>query len=272
MTKGARKGSVKINAVCTSFMEVVFDRSGGATVHFCRTHYGHADDGQHLRLNAEERETIRELILKGYTASSIMATMRTCMPQHRHHLLKYSKIRNISVRQNLFMTRGRDLAGASRRVFPSDIVDEAGQDSLNLQVEKEVEVEAEQEEKEEMSPQTLVLEPHPQVSRTAETDQNTDNTEQLQAEVKKKIEKLSCLASSLTSESTLRYLSENLGFLTDLLESETQIEVVTEPSEHVEASEQNVVLQKDIDGNTLVLLCSPKCMDDLVPKKELGQT
>lgn len=257
---------MKINAVCTSFMEVMFNRNGGATVHFCRTHYGHADDGQHLRMNSEERESIRELILEGHTASAIIATMKTRMPQHRHHLLKYSKIRNISVQQNLFMTRGRDLAGVSRRVFPGEVVGEIGQESLSLQVEKEVEVKAEEEE-DKSSTHPQILEPHPQVPTAAGTNQEMENTERLQAEVKKKIERLSSLTSSVTSHTTLRSLSENLGFLTDLLESETQIEVVTEPSEHSEVSEQNVVFHKDIDGNTLVLLCSPKSIEDLVNKK-----
>lgn len=264
-TRVARKGSMKINAVCTSFMEVIFMKDGGATVHFCRTHYGHADDGQHLRMNAEERESIRQLILEGHTASAIIATMKTRMPQHRHHLLKYSKIRNISVRQNLYMTRDRNLAGGSRLVLPGELVGEAGQDSLSLQVVKEVEVQAEEEV---MSSHTLDLEPHPQAPVAAVTTQDSDNVETLQTEVKKRLNKLSCLASSVTSESTLRYLSENLGFLTDLLESESRIEVVTEPSEHSEASDQNVVLHKDIDGNSLVLLCSPRSIDDLVDKKK----
>lgn len=258
---------MKINATCTSFMEVMFSREGGATVHFCRTHYGHADDGQHLRMNAEERESIRELILEGYTASAIITTMKTRMPQHRHHLLKYSKIRNISVRQNLFMTRGRDLARGSRQVFPGEVVDDAAQASLNLQVEREEEVEAEEDD-DAMQASVMVLEPYPQAPEAAGTSQECGNTEKLQEEVKKKIEKLSSLSMGVTSESTLRYLSENLSLLTDLLESETQIEVVAEPSEHSEVNEQNVVLHKDRDGNTVVVLCSPKSIEDLVCKKK----
>lgn len=264
-TRVARKGSMKINAVCTSFMEVMFWKDGGATVHFCRTHYGHPDDGKHLRMNTEERERIRQLILEGHTASGIIAIMKTHMPQHRHHLLKYSKIRNISVRQNLYMTRDRNLAGSSRRVFPGDVL-KTDQIPLNLQVVKEVEVEAEKEE--EVASSTVVLEPQPQASEAPVISPDSDNIESLQTEVKKKIERLSCLASSVMSETTLRYLSENLGFLTNMLESESRIEVVAEPSEHVEASEQSVVLHEDIDGNPLVLLCSPNSIDDLVTKKK----
>lgn len=266
-TRGARKGSIKINAVCTSFMEVTFGRDGGATAHFCRTHYGHADDGQHLRMNAEERESIRLLILEGYTASAIITTMKTRMPQHRHHLLKYSNIRNISVRQNLFMTRDRDLAGGKRRVFPGVVVGEAGQDSLTLQVEKEVEVEAEADERV-MSPHTLVLESHSQTSKPLGHIQDC-SMEVLQKEVKTKIERISRLAASVTSKDTLKYLSENLDILTNQLENQVHIEVIPEPAEHTEEDGRNVVLHKDIDGNTHVLLCSPKSIEDLVCRKEI---
>lgn len=266
-TRVARKGSMKINAVCTSFMEVIFMKDGGATVHFCRTHYGHADDGQHLRMNSEERESIRQLILEGHTASAIIATMKTRMPQHRHHLLKYSKIRNISVRQNLYMTRDRNLGGGSRPVFSGELVSDTGQDSISLQVVKEVEVQAEEQE-EVMSSHTLDLQPHPHSSVAPVTTQDGDSVQTLQTEVKQRLDKLSSLAASVTSVSCLRYLSENLGFLTDLLENESRIEVVTEPSEHSEAGDQNVVLHKDIDGNSLIILCSPRNIDDLVDKKK----
>ena len=238
-------------------MEVTFGREGGATVHFCRTHYGHADDGQHLRMNAEERETIRQLVLEGQTATSIIATMKTQMPQHRHHLLKYSNIRNISVRQNLYATRGRHPTESNQRVFPEvEVVDEEGQESLVLKVEEEVEVEADGGR---VSPA--------QASNGVELIQNC-NLERLQVEVKEKIEKVTRLAAGVTSEATLKYLSENLDFLTDLLENEVDIEVIPDPSEATEGDGQNVVLHKDIDGNTHLLLCSAKSIDDLVCKKK----
>lgn len=250
-----RKGSIKINAVCTSFMEVTFDTAGGATVHFCRTHYGHADDGQHLRMNPEERRTIRQLILEGQTASSIINTMKTKMPQHRHHLLKYGNIRGISSRQSGY-TQGGGVAegGRDQGAFPDVVMSEADQNSLTLQVEKEVEVEA----IDRQSPDTPEILDQIQVC----------NLERLQAEVKAKIEKAFCLASTVTSEETLKYVSQNLDILTDLLESSKDIEVISEPSEPSEDTGQNVVVHKDIDGNTHLLLCSSKSIDDLMCKKK----
>ncbi|KAK8401918.1 hypothetical protein O3P69_001195 [Scylla paramamosain] len=255
LARGVRKGSVKINAVCTSFMEVTFGMEGGATVHFCRTHYGHADDGQHLRMNAEERETIRQLILEGQTASSIITTMKTKMPQHRHHLLKYANIRNISIRQN-FQTHGKGLAEGDQdqEAFPDVVMSEADQNSPTLQVEKEVEVEAIDRE----SPDTPEILDHIQAC----------SLERLQAEVKTKVEKVLHLSSTVTSEDTLKYVSENLDFLIDMLESCKDIEVIPDSSEPSEDTGQNVVLHKDIDGNTHLLLCSSKSIDDLMCKKK----
>ncbi|MPC21645.1 hypothetical protein E2C01_014636 [Portunus trituberculatus] len=381
---GQRKRSVKINAVCTSFMEVTFDTAGGATVHFCRTHYGHANDGQHLRLNAEERDSIRQLIQEGHGASSIITTMKTQMPQHRHHLLKYGNIRGIYIRQtqgsglaesdqetfqdavvngdqnsltsplqqphstdmaesdqetfedavmnrrqnsltsplqqphstgvveggqviyqnvvmgigsqnsltyslqqpqctgiveggqvmyqnavvnegsqdsltySLQQAQGSGMAECGQVTYQNAVVKEGDQDSLTLEVEKEVEVEA--------------IDRQPSdTSEILDLDQlQACSVESLKAEVKAKIERAFHLASSVTNEETLKYVSENLDHLTDLLERSRGIEVVSEASKPLASQDtgQNVVLHKDIDGNTHLLLCSSESIDNLMCKEE----
>nr|XP_053632295.1 uncharacterized protein LOC128688425 isoform X1 [Cherax quadricarinatus] len=262
-----KKNSMKINAVCTSFMEVIFLKEGGATVHFCRTHYGHDEDGSHLRMNTEEKEMIKELILEGYSASKIIAIMKMRMPTHRHQLLKYANVRNISVRQNLFMTRGKGLVGSSRRVFlrkiPKCLLVRPGEDSsMSLQVENEIEVKAEISEADNSHP-TLIIQTYSQ--------ENNEHQElkQLRNDIQTKIERISRLTSGLVSDTALRHLGESLDSITKALEKEKRIEVIPENSEAT-SIKQNIILHKDPDGNTVLLLCSNKNIEDLVADKSLN--
>lgn len=267
-----KKGSMKINGVCTSFMEVMFMKEGGATVHFCRTHYGHDEDGSHLRMNDEERDMIKDLILEGFPAAKIIAIMKTHMPVHRHQLLKYANIRNISVRQNLFMTRGKGLVGGSRRVFlrkiPKCHLVRPGEDSsMSLQVDNEIEVKADLAEADCSYP-TLIVQTHSQ--RNMVFSENVENLKQLRSEIQGKIERISRLASGLVSDTALRHLSENLDNVAKTVENEKHIEVIPEVPETTSISQQNIVLHRDTDGNSVILLCSNKNIDDLVNDKSIS--
>ncbi|KAG7170046.1 uncharacterized protein LOC121864972 [Homarus americanus] len=266
-----KKGSMKINAVCTSFMEVMFMKEGGATVHFCRTHYGHDEDGSHLRMNNEERDMIKDLILEGFSASKIIAIMKTRMPVHRHQLLKYANIRNISVRQNLFMTRGKGLVGSSRRVFlrkiPKCLLVRPGEDSsMSLQVENEIEVEAEMAEADSSYP-TLIVQTYSQGNVFRE---NIEKLKELRNEIQTKIERISRLASGLVSDTALRRLSESLDNVAKNIENEKHIEVIPESPDTTSVKQQNIVLHKDTDGNSVLLLCSNKNIEDLVDSKNVN--
>ncbi|XP_071513030.1 uncharacterized protein [Panulirus ornatus] len=267
-----KKGSMKINAVCTSFMEVMFMKEGGATVHFCRTHYGHDEDGSHLRMNDEERDMIKDLILEGFPAAKIIAIMKTRMPIHRHQLLKYANIRNISVRQNLFMTRGKGLVGGSRRVFLRKIpkcllVRSEGDSNMSLRVDNEIEVEADLAEADHSYP-TLIVQTHSQ--RSMVFSENMENVKQLRNEIQAKIERISRLASGLVTDTALRNLSENLDNVARTVENEKHIEVIPEVPETTNINQQNIVLHRDTDGNSVILLCSNRNIDDLVDEKNVS--
>lgn len=263
----AKKGSMKINGMCTSFMEVTFLREGGATVYFCKTHYGHEDDGFHQRMNSKEKTMITDLIRSGYTIFQIIEIMKTKMPLHRHQVLKQNNIRHLAAKQNLFITRS--YRKGSVKKLPGKFSVTSDVPSISLQVENETEVEAELPETVStnvtiVDVQDIKTEEAPKSHTEIEVHGSVDEVEKLRNEIQMKIERISRLTVGLVSENALRQLCDNLDDVTRMLETEKHIEVISENCECICDDQQNVILHEDVGGNSVLLYCSDKNIEDLV--------
>ncbi|XP_064087843.1 uncharacterized protein LOC135202394 [Macrobrachium nipponense] len=259
-----RRGSMKINAVCTSFMSAKFFKEGGAVVHFCRTHYGHKEDNAGIRMNDDERNMIKSLIIKGLTASEIITTMKARLPAHRHQLIKYGNIRNVSVRQNLQLNRSKGLHSKNDFVLESNKYDNSIKScdiAMNLKVENEVEIEA------------GFLEPEIEISFPSVSSQKhnsevsvsfqTYTKEQLRSDVVTKAQKISELAVGLVSKTSLVILSQKLDSILNYMNDEEQIQIIPDKMESSSSCDQIKHMFDDQSGNSISLLCSDRDVNEL---------
>ncbi|XP_068218265.1 uncharacterized protein [Palaemon carinicauda] len=258
----SRRGSMKINAVCTSFMGVRFFKEGGALVHFCRTHYGHKDGNANasIRMNDDERSMIKALIVKGLNASEIIAAMKTKLPVHRHQLLKYGNIRNVSVRQNLLLNKSKAFSSQNDLLFDSNKCEHSMKScdmAMNLKVENEVEIEA-----------GFILEPEiERCSSTISSQQHnseiseniqTCTEEQLRSYVVAKAQEISKLAAGFVSRTSLVILNQKLDSILNYMNEEEHIQIIPDEMESSGECDQIKPMFEDQSGNSISLLCTDK--------------
>lgn len=292
--KGQRRSSSgKINGVCTSFMVATFAREGGATVYFCRTHYGHSLDSYRPKMTQKEQLTIKNMIVAGNSASEIVASLKTSLPANRHHVIKYANIHNIATRHNLCLTPGRSTDSGCRLGMLAATQGSLAHPEDLLKVEEEVEV-VEEEVEGVMEDWTIDTEletatsdnPMIHVEHSSEKKLEMEvicnpisltepTVSSLQEQVMSKVSRVSTLAAGMTSRSVLTQLSEKLDNLLADLESTMCIKVAPSESEksgpdlgielvpvEAECSSTDIVLDRDVVGNDLMLYCSNRPMHD----------
>ena len=152
-------------------------------------------------MNDVERAIIKDLVVKGLTASEIITEMKSRLPTHRHHLLRYANVRNVSVRHNLPLTKGKGFPNKDELVLKTDC-----DNGINLVVDNEVEIEDVV--KHEITSETVSCREH-----NIKYNQ-TRTVEQLHDEIAEKAQEILKAASCLVSKSSLISLS---GKLTDIL-------------------------------------------------------
>lgn len=296
--KGQRRSSSgKINAVCTSFMVATFAREGGATVYFCRTHYGHTLDSYRPKMTEKEQLTIKNMIVAGNSASEIVASLKTSLPANRHHVIKYANIHNIATRHNLRLTPGRSTDSACQLGMLTATQGSLAHPEDLLKVEEEVEVVEEEVEgvmEDTMEDWTVETELEtatsgsPMIHVEHSSDKNLEmevicnpasltepTVTSLQEQVMLKVSRVSTLAAGTNSRSVLTQLSEKLDNLLADLQSNMCIKVVPSESEkcgpdlgielvpvEAECSSTDIVLDRDVVGNDIMLYCSNRPMHD----------
>ncbi|KAK7026888.1 hypothetical protein SK128_012651 [Halocaridina rubra] len=255
--------SMKINAVCSSFMNVTFHKKGGASVFFCKTHYGHKDEHSFrcTRLSAYERNMMKKMILDGLTASEIISRMKTQIPEHRHHLLKTSSICNITARQNL--PTGKEegtLKCASTKKTSNSSVSSISCDFLiDLKVDNEIEIETGDEE--------------PAVSSVIEETQNPTHDIQtidgnyikvLRNHVLEKAQQISRLALDLTLQE-LSSLNNKLSTVLKDIDGKNHldIEILSDMDDSGVEYDENNLVYEDQHGHSVYLKCSNKDVNEL---------
>ncbi|KAK4295346.1 hypothetical protein Pmani_032084 [Petrolisthes manimaculis] len=299
--KGQRRSSSgKINAVCTSFMVATFAREGGASVQFCRTHYGHTLDSYQPKMTQTEQLAIKNMIAAGNSAHEIVASLKVSLPTNRHHVVKYSNIHNIATRHNLHLMPGRSTDSTRRLGMLAATQASLAQPEDLLKVEEEVEIVEEEEVEVEGvmegtmedwtvdteldtatsdSPMTH-LEHSPDKYLEMEIICNPPSLTEptitsLQEQVMSKVSQVSTLTAGMTSKSALMQLNEKLDNLLADLESNVCVSLVPSESEksvsdlgielvpvEAECSSTDIVLDRDVVGNDIMLYCSNRPMHD----------
>ncbi|CAL4061342.1 unnamed protein product, partial [Meganyctiphanes norvegica] len=260
--KFIKRESIKINGACTSFMKVVLEKEK-AVVYFCRTHYGHPEDAKHLRMNDKEKLMIEELITQGLTAAEIISIMKTQLPLERHQLLKYSNIRNVSQKKNLFLARR--LYSLPRNVSRDEILLRGMQPknddpSLNLVVDNEVEVNEHTSETsfQDSYNSTYKIEMHSKADTLHQIQ--FSEMESLRNEINTKIERLANLSKSCNSIASLKSLNSDFNVFLEKADVDKDIELVTvedlsSDNDIVSIGAENIAFSKDDDGNPVTIVC-----------------
>lgn len=263
-TKLMKRESIKINGVCTSFMKVLFEKDK-SVVNFCRTHYGHPEDAKYLRMNDKEKLLIEALIIQGLTAAQIISIMKTKIPPDRHQLLKYSNIRNISQKKNLFLSRR--LYSFPRKLSVDEFILEGMQSksddsSLNLLVDNEVEVQEQHildESFQDSYNSVYKIEMHSKADDHQHQLQLRE-MELLRSEIHYKIERLANLTKGFNSIGSLKSLNSDLDTFIEKVDAKKDIELIKEEdlstdNEVIPIECKNIAFSKDDDGNSVTVVC-----------------
>lgn len=98
------QGTKKIGFSCTSTIKVT-KLQGIFCVRFCKTHYGHTTEVEHVNLSVVDRQEIADMLAQGLTVDEILDKYKASVDGDlkRIHLLKRKDIRNIAATNNIVL-------------------------------------------------------------------------------------------------------------------------------------------------------------------------